>query len=219
MLFISAEQFFFNLTLDKTPSLCQYIKKQKGRKTCAWCKFMLKYRSRVFMLVLYPDCESHVDALNKISLSYDYASILHDMDVDEDGVLKKPHYHVVIRTQNAIWNTALASDIGLESNYVQKARNFENAMLYLIHYNDSDKYQYEPSQVNGTLAKKINEIIGKGSATECEKVLLIIQYIEESEQLTVRILSNWIAQNGMWDVFRRSATIILKILDEHNKGI
>lgn len=48
-----------------------------------------KYRARVHMLLLYPDCESHVKAIEKIKQSYDYAMILHDKDCDENGEVKK----------------------------------------------------------------------------------------------------------------------------------
>lgn len=37
-----------------------------------------KYRARVHMILLYPDNESHRDALDKITKSYDYAGIIHD---------------------------------------------------------------------------------------------------------------------------------------------
>ena len=35
-----------------------------------------KYRSRVHMLMIYPDNQSHVAAMDKIAKSYDYAACL-----------------------------------------------------------------------------------------------------------------------------------------------
>lgn len=44
-----------------------------------------KYRSRVHMLLLYPDNEQHCQAVEKIKQSYDYAMILHNRDYFVDG--------------------------------------------------------------------------------------------------------------------------------------
>ena len=101
---------------------------------------MEKFRDRKLALLLYPDDPSHVEAMEKIKTSYDYVAILHDKDYTEDGEIKKPHWHVVLRFGNATWNSAVAKDLGIEQNYTEKVRNMNNAILYLIHYNDSDKY-------------------------------------------------------------------------------
>ena len=98
-----------------------------------------------------------MEALKKIEASYDYACILHDKDVDEDGVIKKAHYHVVLRFPNQTWSSALAKELGIADNYLEKPRSFDNALMYLIHYNDSDKYQYSIDDVKGTLKKRLKE--------------------------------------------------------------
>ena len=83
-----------------------------------------KYRARVHMILLYPDNVEHRDAFQKIAKSYDYAGIIHDKDTwtEEDekknpehkqGELKKEHIHIVLRTPNATWNTALCKELGM----------------------------------------------------------------------------------------------------------
>ena len=63
-----------------------------------------KYRSRTHMLLLYPEDLTHLNAIEKIKQSYDYALILHDKDIftveDETknqehkaGTYKKAHYN------------------------------------------------------------------------------------------------------------------------------
>ena len=176
-----------------------------------------KYRDRKFCLLLYPEDKSHCDALEKIKQSYDCAYILHDKDVDSDGVIKKAHWHVVLRFNNQKWDTAIAKDLGIARNYVQKCGNFDNALAYLIHMNDNDKYQYSLTDVKGNLSYKLKEIVNSLSKTEGEKVCDLIGFIEENEYLTVKELSLYCAKNGYWSEFRRGASIFLKILEEHNK--
>lgn len=177
-----------------------------------------KYRSRVHMLLLYPDNQSHVDAMEKIKQSYDYAAILHDKDVDEDGVIKKSHWHVVLRFQQACWSSAICKNIGIEHNYIEDVKKFDNAMLYLIHYNDSNKAQYDAKEVFGNLSVKLNEIINKGEKSEGEKVYELIVYIESrTGRITVKEFSKYCALNGYWAEFRRSGAIFCKMIEEHNE--
>lgn len=176
-----------------------------------------KYRSRVHALLLYPDDASHVEALKKIEQNYDYAYILHDCDVTEDGEVKKPHWHVVLRFKQAVWNTAICSEIGLETNYIEQVRKMDNALLYLIHFNDADKYQYNKNDVKGTLKKKIDELINSQDKSEGEKVSELIEYItSQDKRVTVTEFAQYCASNGYWAEFRRSGAIFCKILDEHN---
>ena len=111
------------------------------------------FRSRKLGLLLYPDDESHVKALEKIR-AYDYGLICHNRDVNkEDGEILKPHYHVVLSLKNAQWATAIAKELGITPNYIQQIRNEEAALAYLIHYNeDEEKQKYDVNEVHGPLS-------------------------------------------------------------------
>lgn len=178
---------------------------------------MKKFRSRSHMLLLYPDNELHMSALDMIKTSYDYALILHNKDTNEDGELKKDHYHVVIRFNQPKWNTALAKELSIELNFIQEVRKFENALQYLIHYNDKDKAQYSIDNVHGTLKTKLTESINKIEKSEGEKVTELLTYITEKKGiLTITEFAHFCATNGYWAEFRRSGSIFCKIIEEHN---
>lgn len=187
-----------------------------------------KYRSRVHMLLLYPDNEQHAQAIEKIKQSYDYAMILHDKDTwtEEDekknpdhkaGEVKKAHYHVVLRFQQAVWSSAICKNLGIEQNYIEDVKKFDNALQYLIHYNDNDKVQYSVDDVKGNLKTKLVESINKVEKSEGEKVVELIEFINEYDGiLTVTEFASYCAMNGYWAEFRRSGAIFCKIIDEHN---
>lgn len=188
-----------------------------------------KYRSRVHMLLLYPEDQTHVKALEKIKQSYDYACILHDKDIwtEEDeklnpdhkqGIQKKAHWHVVLRCSNATWSTAICKDLGIEHNYIEDVKKFDNALQYLIHYNDTNKTQYTTDEVQGSLKQKLLESINKVEKSEGEKVTELIEYIESNENyITITDFAKYCAVNGYWSEFRRSGAIFCKIIDEHNR--
>lgn len=178
-----------------------------------------KFRDRKFMLLLYPDNEQHCIALDKIQQSFHFACILHDKDVDDNGEVKKAHWHVVIKllSKNPIWSSALAKELGIEEKFIEKPRSLENALLYLIHYNDSNKTQYNIEEVFGPLKKVIAETINKNEKTEGEKVAELINYIKEHKgRIRITEFASFCAENGYWAEFRRSGSIFCKIIEEHN---
>lgn len=178
---------------------------------------MKKFRCRNFNLVLYPEDETHQKAVEIIRQNYDYALILHDKDVDKDGVIKKEHWHIVLKFDNAKWNTALAEDLGIEPNYIEECRNLKRSLLYLIHYYDEDKYQYTIDEVEGPLKNKLLSYINNEDKTESEKVLEIIEEIDNMHCfIDYRVFVKHIAKKGYWDVLRRSSGIIIRYLDIHN---
>lgn len=188
-----------------------------------------KYRGRVHMILLYPDNESHVEALDRIAKSYDYAGVKHDKDTwteDDElknpehkkGELKKEHFHIVLRTSNATWNTALCKELGIEEKFCEQAKNTDNALQYLIHYNDSDKTSYNIDDVFGSMRSKLVESINKCEKSEGEKVVELIAWIECYEgKLSITNFASYCAQNGYWSEFRRSGAIFVKIIEEHNE--
>ena len=187
-----------------------------------------KYRSRVHMLLLYPEDVTHQNAIKKIEQSYDYAMILHNRDywTEDDqkqnpervaGVVKKEHWHVVLRFNQAVWSSAVCKDLGIEHNYIENVKRFDNAIQYLIHYNDTDKAQYSIDEVKGNLKQKLIESINKVEKSEGEKVCELIEHIEKQDSIiSLKAFATYCAVNGYWAEFRRSASIFIKIIDEHN---
>lgn len=189
------------------------------------------YRHRNHALLLYPDDPTHVKAVEIIQQSFDFALILHDKDVydkgDEElnpqhvaGTIKKPHWHVVLKFKDGVWRNALAKQLGIEANYIREVKKFDNALLYLIHYHDTDKAQYEAKEVKGNLAIKLRELVNKMEKGEGEKVYELITWLENDDTtVSVTDFAKYCALNGYWAEFRRSGAIFCKIIEEHNKSV
>ena len=178
---------------------------------------MNTFRSRRFCILLYPDNNEHKTVIENIKNMYDYAIILHDKDWDENGELKKPHYHAIIQTNNAIWNTALSIRIGIELNLIQNCRNFELALNYLIHFNDDSKFQYDIANVDGTLKSKLEKQILNDDVSEDDKIAIFIDYLNNTNDYTLKSLIQFACTNGYYDVFRRSGIIFIKLLEEYKQ--
>lgn len=144
-----------------------------------------KFRSRLYVAVLYPDDPTHVECMEKLnSNGYNFAAILHDKDVYEDGEhageLKKAHWHIIVRFKNAVWNTAVAKELGIEPNYLEACKDADAALLYLVHYGKEEdgKFQYEYEEVFGPMKIKLGTLLA--DTDEGTRALNVIDIIESS---------------------------------------
>lgn len=181
---------------------------------------MTKYRSRTHMLLLYPENEEHTKAFEIIKKSYEYIAILHNKDVTEDGELKKEHWHVLLRFNQPRWSSSICKDLGIKENYIEEVKKFDNAMQYLLHYNDPEKAQYSINEVQGTLKPRLIETLNKIEKSEGEKVVELLEFItDRDDYISVTEFASYCAKNGYWSEFRRSGAIFCKVLEEHNNDI
>lgn len=186
---------------------------------------MDKYRDRKYCLVLYPEDPTHCVVMDKLKSGYQFCAILHDKDtyIAEDtddvtkiGTLKKPHWHVVLKFPQARWNTAVAQELGLAPNYLQRCNSYQGALLYLIHFGLPEKYQYSIDEVFGNLVKDLKKAMR--SDDECSRIKLIVEFVDGSDYLTMKDLIQWSYENDLWDVLRRMGQYGIYLLNQHNEA-
>lgn len=83
-----------------------------------------------------------------------YCIILHDEDINDNGELKNPHYHIYFTTectigkQRAIKTIMLALKLkSCDNIHVLPSLNATLSMRYLCHLDDEDKHPYELNKV------------------------------------------------------------------------
>ena len=89
-----------------------------------------------------------------------YALIAHDSDIKEDGTPKGIHFHAVLTFHTSTKASVVANAIKVQPQYINKIKSTTvSAEAYLIHANDSDKYQYDSADVraNFDYASKIDK--------------------------------------------------------------
>lgn len=194
-----------------------------------------KFYNRNFFLLLYPDNEEHMRALEYVKRLYsDYAYILHNKDeylepqevecleIDElldNHVLKKEHYHVVIKFANARYRSAVAKELEIQEKFIRTC-SLDGALLYLVHFDDEDKFQYPLDEVCGSLKLRLQKLIANRGKDEDTKALDLIEHIESSTTtLSITSFAKYCATNGMWDVYRRGASIFNQCIKEHNHSL
>lgn len=179
-------------------------------------------RSYYWTLILYEDSTSYCfnDIISRIKSNYDYLYIKHDKDIDENGNLKKAHYHVVLKFKNYKWLNSLSKELDLTSNYFQSVNSLKGILCYLIHLNNTDKYLYSLNEVYGTktFKSKLVKFVNNEDNTEEEKIKIIFDFINSTDYyISYSQLVNFVLEKCLWADFRRSSLIFFKLVEEHNK--
>lgn len=175
---------------------------------------MKKYYT--FAMVLYKDSTSYdyYKVINYIEKNYKYyAYIEHDEDLDN----KKEHTHVLMHFDNKRYNTGIAKELNVPSNYIVNA-NLIPYLRYLIHFDDEDKKQYSVDEVKGPLQLRLKEIISTNKKTETEQVSYIISFISDYKGwLSITELSMFVLTNGTYSAFRRNYSFFKDLVLDHNR--
>lgn len=177
---------------------------------------MKKYYT--FAMVLYKDSTSYdyKKIINYIEKNYKYYAYIEHKPDSEDG---KKHTHVLMHFDNKRYNTGVAKELNIPSNYVVNA-NLIPYLRYLIHFDDEDKIQYSVDQVQGTLSTRLREIVSTNKKSETEQVSYIISFISDYKGfITITDLSQFVLQNGVYSAFRRNYTFFKDLILDHNKYI
>lgn len=159
----------------------------------------IKDRSlRTFAMILYPDsttydCES---IMSDVMSNYDYAWIKHDKDVDEDGVLKKEHIHILVSFNSPRKFSWILSRF--KQTHVESISSNVAYLRYMTHsdLDDSTKYIYPDSDLH--MSTKFKSIYEK-EIKEINLIDLVNEFnsycVEQSLNPSYKNFVFWIAKN------------------------
>lgn len=146
-------------------------------------------KSRTWLTIVYPESapEDWLSKLSEIGVQA-IISPLHDKDLNADGEIKKPHYHVAM-----IWEgpTTLSN----ASHYVEiikgvgciPAATLRGSARYFCHLDNPEKYQYEKADVR-TIGGIDYETIINSVSDDMLLLYDIFDFIDEHRVLSYRLL-------------------------------
>lgn len=169
-------------------------------------------QGRNFEGVIYPDSESYDfnEVLQKLSDFPQYVYILHDKDTEEGGQLKKAHYHWLISCKSPVSLQTISNRLGVPQNAVEFCRSFKAFLLYMIHANEPDKYQYSVDDLQGEFKRSI--LTGD---QERALVSACLDKIRSGEISSIQGLAAFAASTDDWPSFRRNYSILKDLLHEY----
>lgn len=194
-------------------------------------------RSRNFKLLLYPDNERHLRAMDIIQADYPcYIGIKHHL-LAEDGkeILTgegKLHYHYALCFENPVFQVALCKKLGLvrddgdaDTQFCREIKGrLSDFLLYLTHVKYDDKEHYQVSDLFGSpdLIKKTEIAILAYQRKDCDMRDAVCGCLAWIELHTDKIIS-W-RSFAAWVVntpyFRAANNSLVRLcIDEHNQKI
>ena len=191
-------------------------------------------REYKYEIVLRNDDEKYQEQLQNIITSFNTIYCVHDKDIYDDDLIiddqllhkagdqKYKHTHFIIKLKYAKTISSVAKIVGCKETDVQRIKNFNSALKYLIHYKDDSKFNYDYREVkynNEELYKRFRELIFN-DLEEDDKVLPLIDYIVTSKHpIYFEQFIYYVQSTRQWSVYRRNASTFIKLLDDHNSHL
>lgn len=163
------------------------------------------YRHYTASILFYPQNKTHFAMIeNVLSKNYNFGVIIHNHDLkennnsdkfmdedeedfddlensvpDDDDKLsfKKTHGHLILHFANTRTNTAVAKDLKISSRYVRVYSKLSSSILYLIHRDYQNKYQYCVDDVCGPLSCQLGKLDVLYARDECDILKEILESI------------------------------------------
>lgn len=140
-------------------------------------------KGRDWTFIVYPESapEDWRDILNETHMRW-VESPLHDRDVDPNGEVKKPHWHILLSADGPITKNAILKIVEpLNVPMPMKVGSGKGLIRYMTHMDNPEKYQYQASDIvphNGADLGSYLEL------TKTDKIVVmkeIMTYIYENE--------------------------------------
>lgn len=185
---------------------------------------MAKFRT--YCGVWYPtEDPSHMFAIERLKAEkYPFIACDHDRDrytsaetddPNKIGQLKKIHTHIVIQFNNPRSYDAVVKELNISSNYLQICRDTKGSVLYLIHDQDADKYQYEVADCYGPLVPLLEKYLS--DETESVRALSLLRLLDSMPKpVTYRQFLEKACEAELYGDFRRMGFGVTKLIEEHN---
>lgn len=146
-------------------------------------------RHRNWQMLLYPEscAEDWKEFLNEIGVSW-IASPLHDKDLNEDGTVKKEHFHLYVTYAAQVNYKQVNEDVAIplgavfpDLDNVVVIKDMKTAICYLTHDGFSDKAQYSQAFITKSPSFDIDRFT-QITEDEQDKLLFeMIDFIEDSD--------------------------------------
>lgn len=139
------------------------------------------------------------------------AYILHNLDIDENGSLKKPHYHIYIRFNKPTTKKQVSKYFNVSENLVQSALNPNGIIRYFLHLDDKDKTQYKKEAIY-SYGLDIENLLSKSAIGTQSEILILKDLVDKiRHNYTLIELLDYVLKNDFYYVYRVNYSVLRDI--------
>lgn len=173
-------------------------------------------RTRNWWFVLYPESapKNWQEILDELHIQY-AVSPLHDKDVDANGEIKKPHWHVILMFEG-VKSYSQIKEIteSLNAPIPQAVNGLVGTIRYLIHKDNPDKFQYPKEEIMCGGGFDVLEILNRSPADKRKIVRDIYDFISENDITEFYQLTDYAYKNNAdwFDVLMDGHTVFFNAI-------
>lgn len=143
---------------------------------------MVKKRNWAFILYLDSAPTNWRDILQETGCQY-AISPYHDKDINPDGTLKKPHYHIIVCYDGPTsYNVILRITQSVNATIPQPLEQIRGYYRYFTHMDNPEKYQYSQDDISTINGFNINNYI-EMTYTEVSMIIKSLQDLIRSKNI------------------------------------
>lgn len=160
-------------------------------------------KERYWTFVAYPESlpENWKDILQETGLQIGI-SPLHDKDLNADGEIKKPHYHLIVCFPGpTTYNRVTKITEQLKATIPKRVMSVIGIVRYFTHKDNPEKHQYDPSEIQSINGFDPNNFDGITITMQQEIKKGIIQLIRGVGIKEYKDLVDYTIDNEMYDMF------------------
>src|SRR5699024_1058954 len=157
-------------------------------------------RTRNWTFVVYPESapEDWREIIDDLHVPW-IESPLHDKDVNPDGEIKKPHWHVMIMfSSNKSYNQIREITMKLRSPNPQKVANAKGMVRYFAHLDNPEKFQYDKTEIIEHAGADVSPYLAVTYAERYELIREMMSFVKEKKIIEMKDLLDY-AMNERFD--------------------
>lgn len=138
-------------------------------------------RTRNWCAVVYPDSAPNDWKTYLDNLNIKWAcSPLHDKDTDDDGQIKKPHWHIILCYNGNKSFKQVCEDLSeLHCPIPQICRDVRGSVRYFIHKDHPHKYQYKEKEIQAFGGFDLGDVLALSKTEKTQLIIDITNFIRE----------------------------------------
>lgn len=160
-------------------------------------------KTRNWTFVIYPESmpENWEQIIEEFYTEF-LISPLHDKDINADGTIKKPHYHVALFFSGVkSYEQILEFTKPLCGTIPQKIYNTRAIARYFLHLDNPEKAQYKKEDLKFGGGIDLEEILKPNSSQRYELISEIMDFIDDNEIIEITELLKYARNDRKSDWF------------------
>lgn len=160
-------------------------------------------RVRNWVFILYPDSapENWKDMLQEMAIPC-AISPLHDRDVNPDGEVKKPHYHILLLFDgNKSYDQIKEITDNFNASVPQKCLSVRGQVRYFCHLDNPEKWQYDERQIITYGGIDTTDLLKKSASYRYSTITDMYDFVKANQITEITTLLDYCRENDLEDWF------------------